>query len=582
MRHKKILLAAFAAANIALCAAFAGAQAVPVSAPVNPDFLKYIEAKKAGKTGTPAPTQHALGYMPSPVNARLYVGNGAKSSLSHGGSLPASYDLRLTGKLTGIRDQGQCGDCWAFATMGSLESYYMPTAYDFSEEDLNQNSGSGFTWAPCGGGNYYMSSAYLTRWAGPMMEGTSSPVVKHAQNIIFLTPRANSLDNDRIKNAIVTYGGVSVLFTITGGAEYLNSFSDSYYNAVTHAFYFNGSAATNHAVTIVGWNDNYAATNFSTAPPGNGAFICKNSWGSSWGESGYFYVSYYDTVFANADYSNVFTAEDAGNYTRVYGYDPLGWVQNYGFLGSPTTVWDANIFPTASDVEKLSAVGFYTPVEGAGYTINVYTGVNSTTDPTAGTLVSTISGTLSEAGYHTIPLVDTVYLLGTGTKFSIVVHVTNASTTPLVVSNTWTGYATTTSSPGRGFYSNNGTTWTDIYNWDNSANICVKAYTTVPDSDWVAKIKAYPSPGRLAQGDKIYFHNVDVHAPSVDIYIYSVSGRLVRHLTEAAGDIAVSGAEKLGVWDGKNGSGDKVASGVYVYVAKCGTSTKTGKVGVIW
>ena len=135
-----------------------------------------------------------------------------------------------------------------------------------------------------------MSAAYMTRWSGPLLE-TSSAVVKHAQNIIFLTGRANAADNDRIKSALMTYGALSVsLF-----------YSDSYYYAATNSYYDNTLSGTNHIVTIVGWDDSYPKTNFSSTPvgqpAGNGAFLCKNSWGTAWGASGYFYVSYYDVVF---------------------------------------------------------------------------------------------------------------------------------------------------------------------------------------------------------------------------------------------------------------------------------------------
>ena len=87
--------------------------------------------------------------------------------------------------------------------------------------------------------------------------------------------------------------------------------SRRYYSASTASYYYNGSSGTNHDVLIVGWDDNYAAANFATAPPGNGAFIVKNSWGASWGSSGYFYVSYYDTKFGRDGVMAVFDRRGA-------------------------------------------------------------------------------------------------------------------------------------------------------------------------------------------------------------------------------------------------------------------------------
>jgi len=69
-------------------------------------------------------------------------------------------------------------------------------------------------------------------------------------------------------------------------------YDNAYFSSATSSYYFDGSDYSNHAVAIVGWNDSYDRNNFNNVPPGDGAFIVKNSWGADWGEDGYFRIAY--------------------------------------------------------------------------------------------------------------------------------------------------------------------------------------------------------------------------------------------------------------------------------------------------
>jgi C1A family cysteine protease len=452
-------------------------------APANPVFLKYqyngmrMQMKTSGDN-------NRLGLIPVPFDLSYLDATYKSVGEAELMTFAASFDLRDTDpiKVTPVRDQGQAGSCWAFATYGSLESNTLPDeTKDFSENNLKNKHG--FVLAHNAGGNQFMSGAYLARWGGPISEADDpyndlsgvSPsgltVQKHVQEIYYLPAR----NKDKVKQALMTYGAVYT------SMSWYNTVPYKCYNEATHAYYDNFpddwyNYGNNHAVTIVGWDDNYPKANFyvggyTTTPPGNGAWIIKNSWGTAWGESGYFYISYYDNNAAR-DNSVFLMPEETTNYQRIYQYDPLGCVDMIG-AGS-TTGWMANIF-TAAASEPLSAVSFYAMAANTTYTIKIYT--NASSGPISGTLAYTKSGTCPYAGYHTIAFpVLPALMLTAGQKFSVVVKVTTPGwNNPIAIEDYHPGYANPTAS-GNSYISMDGTIWSRADYYFDDADVCVKAF----------------------------------------------------------------------------------------------------------
>lgn len=453
----------------------------PALAPPNPAFVSYVQ--QLGTSQLSAADGFAAGLVPEPFqlpDVRSFSAPGVVS-------LPTSYDLRSLNKLTPVRNQGSCGSCWDFAAIGSLESSLMPSEpSDFSENNLKNLAG--FDFGCCSGGNRAMATAYFARWGGPVAEtddryqagSCSSPAGltprKHVQNVIFVPQRTGSLDNDAIKQAVMTYGAVYTTYY----------HSNSYYRSTTAGYYYSGTSRSNHAVCVVGWDDNFATSNFVTAPPGPGAFLIRNSWGTSWGKSGYFWMSYYDAALGKTE-NAVFTAEPTTNYDKVYQYDTLGWVSNTGY-GS-NTGWFANVFTATSDC-SIAAAAWYAPAPNASYTLSVYT------DPTSGPVSSlgaaaTVSGTLATAGYHTVQLPSPV-AISAGHKFSVVVKLTTPGYGyPICLERPYSGYASkATASTGQSYMSSTGNSWTDVAAQYSNANVCLKAFT-------LGSSAPPPSPGVL-------------------------------------------------------------------------------------
>jgi C1A family cysteine protease/uncharacterized protein YndB with AHSA1/START domain len=469
---------------------------------INPDFIKYLEEQKTSEINLKSINNYSLGYIPPPVDLSYLAGQQITnlydiSSLENnrsillatlkdqqhtvtavtGSSTASRFDLRTQGRVTPAKNQGQCGCCWAFSTIASLESSLLPSVSTDLSEDNMKNS-NGFDLSPCLGGNSFMSTAYLSRWSGPLSESSdpysstqssssgmtapNSAALYHVQEVLFVPARSGSLDNQNIKTMLVQKGAVYSSV----------HWEDSYYSPSAAAYYYSGSSAANHAITIVGWDDSYDLNKFSSRPPGNGAFIVKNSWGSSWGENGYFYVSYYDKQIGRDN--AVFTAESTSNYYHIYQYDPLGWVASFGDVGD--TEFFANVF-TAQSAEDISAIAFYTPTLNAQYTISLYKDIWNT--PVSGSALITQSGTIAIPGYHTITLSQPVRVTQ-GEKFSVVVKLTSPGNNyPVAIEYPYSGFSSkATALSGESYVSNNGVSWTDLTTIYANSNVCLKAFSS--------------------------------------------------------------------------------------------------------
>ena len=385
---------------------------------------------------------------------------------------PSSFDLRDQGKVSPVKAQRPYGTCWAFATFGSLESRLLPGELrDLSEDNIALNAGFDTDGRPYDhGGNFNMSAAYLIRWGGPIDESDDPygdwvtppglTATTHVQEVLYIPGGTKASDTAKIKYALSTYGGVATTIY----------WDDAYYNAGAAGYCYRGGSDANHAVTIIGWDDGFAASSFASPPPGDGAWLVKNSWGDDWGRSGYFWASYYDRYCGSADAFNaVFNGvEPSGNYSGIYSYDPLGQTNTYGF--SSNTAWGANVF-RARGSEPVAAVGFFTHVPNETYT--VYAGASLQRLHTKG------SDSIGTPGFHTVALPSPLSVTD-GSDFVVAVRLTSPGNHyPLALENAELGYSSAaTALPGQSFTSYDGADWSDISAWDSTANVCLKAYTT--------------------------------------------------------------------------------------------------------
>ena len=232
------------------------------------------------------------------------------------------------------------------------------------------------------------------------------------------------------KRLIMQYGAVEMGY-------YAFTKTNDYLNIETHAFYYDqpNNDTINHAVAIIGWDDDFSKENFNEAhrPSIDGAWLVRNNWDTSWPnpedqennnpDGGYFWLSYEQPI----SHTLAHIVEDMPENIRVYEHDPLGLCKEAGYENNKTA-WAANAFKVKSSGEKLEAISFYTTDSNATVEWKIYTQTERpAVTPYNGEARLILSGsdTFEYPGYHTVKFSEQKSLTK-GEYFTVVLKITNS------------------------------------------------------------------------------------------------------------------------------------------------------------
>lgn len=237
-----------------------------------------------------------------------------------------------------------------------------------------------------------------------------------------------------------------------------------------------------HQIAIVGWDDNYAISNFKETldstqdhrPTSPGAWIVQNSYGTDLFNNGYIYISYEDCLIETS-MTGIISLEQVA-YDDIYQYDILGMVT--AIQSGTKAIATANVFKKDSKAISLNRIGLYTL---AGQTYEIY--VNSIDGNLGGNLVKVKTIRATDSSYITVDLDNPIKLSGKEFAIAVLYKSTNIAYAPVECKTTYTNlYDTATSNAGESFISTDGINWTDCSALKitglSNINACIKAFTT--------------------------------------------------------------------------------------------------------
>ena len=392
-------------------------------------------------------------------------------------SYPAKYDPRPTG-VSGVRCQF-LGSCWAYSALAAAESNlikkgYADSSIDLSEMQLvyfmdhvNEDPLGNYTkdteYKPdCDkdktlieiferGGSSKAAVSFLSKWTGPILE-SQAPLIDmctipsseydayyeqinnttlgqelcansskwHFKGAKYCDYDIDHIDN--VKELITNYGGVSMAYYSADSERYTKFFNEG----EDLSYYFPYKAAANHAVELVGWDDNYSASNFTNKPAGDGAWLMKNSWGTNYSEmhsgihgSGYFWISYYDKTICEII---ALEYDSKDTYANMYAYDGGNMINLTANKGTTfLNIYEAKAYGKGS-VEKIDGVMTYLAAN-MPYTLTIYTNpvVENGKLHYSGKSKS-ITGSSDYEGFYTIDLKDQNIYIPDGMTYGICIE----------------------------------------------------------------------------------------------------------------------------------------------------------------
>ena len=439
-----------------------------------------------GSTGELAPTRMAAspaslpgtGYIPPSMDLSYLQGDRMPSGLRTA-DLPTRWDWREANIVTPVRNQGICGACYAFAFVGAFESKLVRDGAGAADAvDLSENHAKECNWEaldpsgePLGSciGGFPLMIANLFSRQGAVQESCDSYVPADVACNSSCPPQKTVLGWTQIAGNVVpapnvlkayiqAYGPVHAALYAGYGDAWDSEFSS--YNG-SYTLYHPGAAEPNHIVLIVGWDDNLVHAG------GRGGWIVKNSWGTGWGNAGYFTIAYGSaSIGMDAGFVSGWQEYDPGG--GLLAYDEAGWNQSYGWVSS-LTGWGLARFvpPTATQVTRVE---FWTADATSDVDIYLYDSFDGSA--VSGLLLTMENLSYGEAGYHSVAIPP--QMVSGGDDIVIVVKFTNASS----------GYPIPLDrrgpvEEGRTYFSSDGSngSWLDARVWSN-ADVAIRLRTS--------------------------------------------------------------------------------------------------------